>query len=237
MAGQYGPVYSIAAFHILDGICRILGSGRYAHPLRMWIGGRAGALAVPPQTVPKAREGALLAPRARSVLVPMAWWLMADWPDRFVTAAQAVGMTCRDVLKKPKDRYPFAYAHPVDQFVREPSGRSGGSAEVKAAMAALHRQGRPATQRNLIGMFGAKIGTIPDLAEPAGDGAGWGQGRYWKLDGVSPEVKAAAREAAHRAGEGVGSWLEALLRRELGLIAASPARPSFDTIQGKCTIG
>lgn len=80
-------------------------------------------------------------------------------------------------------------------------------------------------------LLGGKPITISEAADPPEDQAPWGQGRYWKLDGVSPEVKKAARVAAHRAGEAVGPWLDTLLRKQLGLPARkSPsACPSPDT--------
>lgn len=98
-------------------------------------------------------------------------------------------------------------------------------------------RGQPATARNLISLIGAKPAALASIAEPAVVGAApWGKGRYWKLDGVSPEVKEAARGAAHRAGEGVGSWLDALLRRELGMPARKTPcpRPSPDTFAADC---
>jgi hypothetical protein len=36
--------------------------------------------------------------------------------------------------------------------------------------------------------------------------------RYWKLDGVSLEVRQAARVEAARAGESVGGWIDHVLR-------------------------
>ena len=217
--GEYGPVYSIAVFQILASLTRILASGRYAHALRAWVASREQRLAVPPETVPRAREGALLGTRARSVLVPMAHWLMVDWPLRFAAAAHDVGITSRDLLKRAEEQYPFAYAHAVEWFLKEPFGRCVGDEEVIAAKAVLGRRGVPASRRNLAELFGCKVGAVTKLADPVAEGAPWGLGRYWKLDGVSPEVKAAARGAAHRAGEGVGPWLDAVLRRELNLPA------------------
>jgi hypothetical protein len=90
--GSYGLVYSFAALQILSVLTRLLAGGRHAHALRGWIAGQAPGLAVPPETIPRAREGALLTPRARCVLVAMATWLMGEWPNRFVAAAQAVGL-------------------------------------------------------------------------------------------------------------------------------------------------
>lgn len=227
--GAYGPVYSFVAFALLDIMHKLLASGRHAHALRTWVSSHEPALAIRPETIPRAREGALLSPRARSALVPMAYWLLTAWPTRLVAAAEATGMSCRHLLKKPPCDYPFAYAHAVEWYLREPSGRHAENEEVAAAREMLHRQGKRATSRALAELFGTKAGAVNALADRGNEGALWGQGRYWKLDGVSPEVKAAARKAAHQAGEGVGTWIESLIRRELRLPDHQdrPSSPGF----------
>ena len=169
----------------------------------------------------------------------MAHWLMGEWPSRFVAGARAVGMTSTDLWKQPAESYPFAYTDVVEWHLKEPH-KGGNRDEVAAAKAILVRQGRKATHRNLVELCGIKLGAMSELAEPAdADSAAWGKGRYWKLDGVSPEVKAAARIAAHRTGEGVGPWLDALLRRELGIPARKTPcpRPSPDTFAADCISG
>lgn len=229
--GAYGPVYSISVFDILDHLTRLLSSGRYALALRAWIAAREPSLALAPETIPRAREGVLLATRARSVLVPMASWLMAAWPARFIDAARAVGLSSRDLLKRADGHYPYAFAHAVDCHLTEYSGRRAEVDEVVAAKTVLRKRGQPANWQNLASLLGGKPAAIGTVAELPQDQARWGQGRYWKLDGVSPEVKKAARVAAHRNGEGVGPWLDTLLRKQLGLPAhKSPcARQSPDT--------
>ncbi|MBN2751101.1 MAG: TniQ family protein [Rhodospirillaceae bacterium] len=215
--GEYGPVYAFLVFAILAHLNRLLTCGHHAHALRTWVSAHEPTLAIKPESIPRAREGALLSPRARSVLVPMASWLMDEWPTRFVAAAEALNMSSRDLLKKSPHAYPFAYAHVVENYLREPSGRHAGDQEVAAAKEILHNKGQRATRRALAQLLGTKAGSVSTLAERTGNGASWGNGRYWKLDGVSPEVKAAARIAAHRAGEGVGTWIDALVRQKLHL--------------------
>lgn len=90
----------------------------------------------------------------------------------------------------------------------------------------------PAHRRLLLDRCPACNEAFSELADPVlPNAAPWGKGRYWKLDGVSSEVKKAARQAAHRAGEGVGPWLDGLLRRELGMPARKTpsARQNADT--------
>jgi hypothetical protein len=161
----------------------------------------------------------------------MAYWLMAAWPTRFISAALAVGLSKRDLLKRADERYPYAFAHAVDWHLTEHSGRRAEVDEVAAAKTVLRNRGQPANWQNLASLLGGKPAAISAVAELPEGQAHWGQGRYWKLDGVSPEVKAAARAAAHRTGEGVGPWLDSLLRRELGISAQKTpcARQSPDT--------
>lgn len=228
--GEYGPVYSFAALHILALLTRFLAGGPHAHALRQWVGAQNDQFALPAQTIPRAREGALLNARARCLLVGMGHWLLGEWPHRFVAAARAVGMTSTDLRKQTVDQYPFAYAHVVDWHLKEPF-KGSAKDEVAAAKEILKSRGLAPTYRNLVELAGARRMDLSELGEPLVETAPWGKGRYWKLDGVSPEVKSAARLAAHRSGEGVGPWLDGMLRRELGLPARkSPyARQSPDT--------
>jgi hypothetical protein len=222
--GDYGDVYAVAAFEILAILTRLLAGGTHAYALRERIGRDAPNLAVPPSAVPRAREGALLGPRARNVLIPMACRLMEDWPYRFVAAAKSVGLSSRALLKRSRDLYPFAYADAVDRFLTD-AAVGPADEEVAAVKAVLRNRGEHPGRRNLVALCGSKSAALDRLAEPVAAGAAWGKGRYWKLDGVSPEVKEAARIAAHRAGDDVGPWLDALLRRYLNLPSAREKPP------------
>ncbi|TWA66681.1 TniQ protein [Azospirillum baldaniorum] len=214
--GSYGPVYSFTALRILAIITRLIAGGRHAYALREWIANREPRFALPPENLPRVRDGALLTSRARSVLVGMAHYLLEDWPHRFVAASQYVGMSSRDVRKRVDGAYPFAYADAVEWNLTEPLIGSTRD-EVLAAKEVLRRRGHSATYQKLKDLRGGKSRTMGELADPASEGAAWGQGRYWKLDGVSAEVKEAARLAAHRSGESVAVWLDRLVRKELNI--------------------
>ncbi|WP_141400383.1 hypothetical protein [Magnetospirillum sp. 15-1] len=114
------------------------------------------------------------------MLVALAYWLLADWPHRFVDAAKAVGMTSTDLRKRPVGEYPFAYAHAVDWHLKEPH-KGDAADEIAVAAQVLHDHGQAASRRNLIG---TKLGSMGAVAEPVASGLPWGKGRYWKLDGV-----------------------------------------------------
>lgn len=216
--GSYGPVYSFAALRMLALVARRIAGGNYAYALREWIGAHEPRLALPPETLPRVHDWALLTPRARCALVAMAHHLLGDWPHRFTAAARSVGMASTYIYNPSNEDVPFAYAHAVQWHLKEPH-KFGARHEVAAAKSVLERRGVKPTYRNLKELVGTKLIAMSEMAEPAASSASWGQGRYWKLDGVSPEVKAAARLAAHRAGESVGVWLDQLVRKELNMPA------------------
>jgi len=213
--GTYGPIYSFTALEVLALLARLLAGGNHAYALRTRVAGEMG-LSIPPFALPRVRDLAHLPPRSRAVILAMADWLTGEWPHRFVTVAMSAGLASSHIRKRHGEQQPFAFAHTVDWHL-DGSQRSGARDEVLAAKQILAAKGQPGTCRNLIALAGTRLTAMSEVADPARDGAPWGQGRYWKLDGVSPEVKAAARAAAHRAGEGVGPWLDALLRKRLRL--------------------
>ncbi|HYD29666.1 MAG TPA: TniQ family protein [Azospirillaceae bacterium] len=221
--GAYGPVYSFAYFRILMLVFRLLATGRHAVPLRAWCERQFGE---PGRTlaVPRIRQIEMLSPRCRHELLRMATYLTEDWPHRFVAACRASGVSSRHLLKSGRTYpYPFAWWHAVEWNLK---GRAVGPNEIHAGIAYLKARKSPTTYRALVELFGVKITANQSLAEPAAaDHAPWGKGRYWKLDGVSSEVRAAARLAAHREGESLGSWVDKVLRQVLegsgGRIAGS----------------
>lgn len=214
--GSYGPVYSFAALEILALIARRVAGGKHAYGLREWISLHEPRLSLPPETMPRVHDWALLTPRARCVLVAMAHHLLGDWPNRFIAAARSVGMASTYVYNPSNEDVPFAYAHAVEWYLKEPH-KFGARYEVASAKSILERHGIKPTYRNLKELVGTKLAAMSEIAEPVGQATPWGQGRYWKLDGISAEVKEAARLAAHRSGENVAAWLDRVLRKELKL--------------------
>lgn len=241
--GHYGPVFSFVYFRILMIAFRLLATGRHATPLRAWCEVyRPSASRTP--AVPRIRQVELLNARSRREVIRMALFLLEDWPIRFIEASECVGLSSRDLLKAGRTNpYPFAFAHAVEMNLSS-QFRAVSADELESAKSYLRTREVTPTYRALANLLGVKITAHRALADPAAhapsainseqspfDAAPWGEGRYWKLDGIAPEVKAAARTAARRAGEGVGAWLESLLRRELGMPARKTpcARQSPDT--------
>ena len=214
--GEAGPIHALAYVQLLALIFRLLVSGKHALPLRTWLTARDSAFACDP--IPRMREVELLNPRARRDVLRMTDHLLRDWPNRFVEACAAVRLTSRHLLKSGRS-YPFAFQQTVEQHLTTQHRAIGGE-ELEAAKRQLACRGIKPTYRALVELTGVKITAERARAEAAdATAAPWGQGRYWKLDGISPEVKAAARLAAHRSGENVAVWLDRLVRKELNMPA------------------
>ncbi|WP_337996932.1 TniQ family protein [Oleispirillum naphthae] len=211
MLGDYGPQYSLAWFPILWRVYRLLATGRFAFPLRTGVADRNRAMPRP-ENLPMVKEVERLNPRCRQALLSMADELLRDWPRVFVEACREVGIASRILIKDHADA-PFAYRDPVVRHLSQPM-RTMGADETKAVTRLLEGEGRIPTLKNLLAVSGVKAGAFADAA-PARPVRPYGTHRYWKLDGVSAEVRAAAKAAAHRAGEKVGPWVEQVLRQKL----------------------
>ncbi len=231
--GGYGPVHSLAAFQILMLLFRLLATGRPALALRTWLAGRVDFPTAAPATIPRIKEVELLNPRCRQELVRLALYLIGGWPNRFVEAARAVGLSTRDLIRGP---VPFAYWHAVTTHLADPI-RAYGEEEAKAARACLERRGETPHYHALVRLTGTKITARRDIAVPAGSHVPYGQGRFWKLDGVSPEVREAVKQAARLEGENVASWVERALRAELGTKSAMISPYSAPNVVARPTSG
>lgn len=213
MLGRYGAVHSLAYFRILWSIYRLLATGRFAYPLRTWVAGNLLGRDTPAAAIPRFKEIERLNPRCRGALIEYTTALMADWPEPFVAACKAVGISSRVLIKNPSEA-PFALWESVHTRLTAPS--SGVTeAEAEAARRFLEERGRPGTRRALVELTGTKSATLVRLAVPAASHQTYGTHRYWKLDGVSTDVRASAKAAAHRSGENVGAWVDRILRCEL----------------------
>ncbi|MFC1672745.1 TniQ family protein [Pseudomonadota bacterium] len=206
--GDYGDVHAVSFFCILRKIYRLLATGRFALPLREWVGDKE-----PPAGIPRIKEIERLNPRCRHALVNMAANLIRDWPHRFIQACREVGISTRVLLKDPT-HMPFALWEPVSLQLSNPVFKAT-QADIKSAKTYLCAHGQRPTYRALMDLLGLHFHAHRNLALPANKHAPYGTCRYWKLDGVSPKVRAAAKQAARREGESVGGWVDKALRRAL----------------------
>lgn len=223
------PLYAPSFFQLAAILARLLCGGELALPLRTWLGERMptmdnGGI----HHVPRVKEIARLNPSRRHLLMMFVWRLLADWPATFVEACRANHISQRLLTRHP-DYLPFVFWDPVTRHLSAPNRRIG-AAELEEGIAHLHRHGRIASYRALTTLFGTKFVAHQALAEPTGPHAPYGTGRYWKLDGVTPEVRHAVRVAAHQDGESVAAWVENALRdavrRRAPPLTLDSARPA-----------
>jgi hypothetical protein len=208
--GAYGALYPLAYFEILRLVHRLLATGRFALALRRRF---PDMLDDRPESIPRLKEIDRLPPRARRTLLRIADHLLQEWPDRFVAACEALGIHAR-VLIKDKAKTPFAFWDPVVRHLSAPE-ITVPATDILAAKRALLEQGRPSTYRELRTLLGAKFATHPELVEPHLGHRRYGSGRYWKLDGVSPQVRQSVKAAAAKSGESIGGWVDRTLGQAL----------------------
>lgn len=213
-----GPLHSVIFFALLWRIYRLTACGRFAHSIR------AAVIARRPElrraiSAPAIKEVERLNPRSRHWLLAVVDDLIEDWPARFVSAAHCSGISARHLLKD-KRHEPFAFVSAVESYLST-SHRNYSEAEAMSAKACLMRSGKRPTARALTEYTGHKIGHLRARAEPAREALPYGTHRYWKIDGVSPEIRAKAKHAAKRDGDNIGAWVEKALASTLARRADS----------------
>lgn len=199
------PIHALLYFRLLWLVYRLLATGRRAYPLRDHVCENHG-LNIQGRAIPALRETDKLNSRQRHALMRMTLALLEEWPDRFVIACEELGIRSRHVFKDRREE-PFAIVDPVDAI---PYGTPAMANRLHLEEIKKHLAGRNVrpTQRALRSLSGRKPRSLPQVAEPALEHVPYGQSRYWKLDGVSPEVRRLAKEAAKLEGEKIAAWVE-----------------------------
>jgi len=212
--GSYGPVYAFVALKMLGLLCRLLAGGTHALPLRHWVCDQMKASFTGLENIRQVRDHTILPPRDRAILIAMGHYLLQEWPERFTSASHAIDLSSSHLRKRHNEQVPFAFRHAIGFHLKQ-RHETGGRDEAIAATRILKARGQEPTYRNIVGLAGRKRDAFSTEAQPSGVRESWGEGRHWKLTGVSPEIRGAARAAAHNAGLNVAAWIEELLRREL----------------------
>tara|TARA_R110000868_G_C10972000_1_gene770167 strand:- start:17131 stop:18426 length:1296 start_codon:yes stop_codon:yes gene_type:complete len=209
----YGKLHSVVYFRLLYILMRLLISGRYAKTLREAIDMHSEALPISGKDPPRVKEVEHLNPQYRGAEIARAWWLTLEWPKRFVDVCSSAGITSRDILKGNKI-YPF----PLEKVAHEHLSsllEVANADEVRAAISLLKKKEITPTRIELEKLLGKKFSCEVEGIEPGRVCARYGSSRYWKLDGVSPEIREAAKKAAKLSGDNIGSWVEDTLRTAL----------------------
>lgn len=211
--GEYGRVHSIAYFEHLHLLYRLLVTGKLALPLRSHLALRLNIAELGSANIPRLEEADRLNTRCRNLVLLAAQKLLETWPRDFVTACRSSEIASGALLKGNRN-YPFAYQDSIIRHLSKGHAKTNNGEVISAAKVLTNRDIQPTT-KHLEQLMGRKFCSSGDVASPARQCVPYGTHRYWKLDGVSPEVRAAAKLAAKSAGENVGAWVDNTLRRVL----------------------
>ena len=206
------PLHALAFFRLAMVLLRLLSGSAFALALRYHLADGVG-LGDEVGRIPRLRAVHLLNVPRRTQLLRMVGHLLADWPDRFVTSCRAVGISQRHLVNDP-GHLPFAFWEPITRLLAEPDPRIE-EPELKAAVALLEQRGRDPTLSALRNLLGTKVSARPKFMAPPSPRLPCGDGRYWKLDGISSDVRRSALAAARARGEHVSAWVERALRLQL----------------------
>lgn len=144
-------------------------------------------------------------------------WLMQEYPQRFISICKKIGIPSRLLGKKCKNTYPFALSDSLLEHLHRPHYKAP-VAEIEALKAVVRQKAGSdgkASLNNIRHLSGYKLTTRRELSDYIHKGVGYGEGRYWKLDGVKKEVKIAVRSKACEEGVTVAHWVECALQRSL----------------------
>ncbi len=206
--GDGRPVFGLAYFALARAIFRLLCSSTTARALRAWAAEEAD-LDIRVEHIPRVKEVERLTTSRRHDLLQLAWVYLRDWPHALIEACRKNHIP-QWHLSHHREALPFAFAEAVLPALAAPVRRVD-AAELEAAKEFLVRRGFVPTYDALQGLLGVKFEANRHVAEPADERASHGTGRYWKLDGVDPDVRRAVLHEAHKNGENVSAWVERTL--------------------------
>ena len=216
--GRYGVQYSFVWFAVARVFARwLLGEGRFVEMRRA--GEKALGLRHLPLDQFKAVESGnkffALSLSNRAHILRCVDWLMSDYPQRFVSLCQDLRIPSRLLGKRCKNSYPFALSDPLLEHLHRPH-YTAPEAEIEALKKALAKKTDGSVSLKQIREGGGyKLTTRRELSDSVHKGASYGEGRYWKLDGVTQEVKMAVRYKACEEGVTVAQWVESTLQHAL----------------------
>lgn len=200
-------VHPILYFKILHHLFRLLGCSQFATGLQ-------GALGYRKLDIPKFKDIERYNTRCRNILINLAMSLLKKWPFYFVDTCRSAGISRYSLLKVKFD-LPFEFISQIDKHLGIPFFKISAE-DIECAATYLKTKGIEPTRMELEKLLNFRFSKSHKFPfKKAINRIPSGQSRYWKLDGVSPEVKEAAKKAAKHAGEKTGPWVENVLRKEL----------------------
>ena len=206
-------IYAHSYFWILRKLFRLLSTGATSAPLRFIVLEKLGADLHASSTLPPQRDFEHFNPHGRASLIPLVAFLLTDWPSTFISCCRGVGIHSWMLLKH-EEQVPFAFWAPVTEKLNTPY-RNFNQSELEAAKKYLKRRDKRPSVAQIRETIGTKLIGLEDVSEQSECRKAHDEGRYWKLDGVSPHVRRAAKEAARREGANIGPWVDQQLRSSL----------------------
>ncbi len=213
---HYGAQYSFVFFRLLMWLCRMLTSKSWGKTLRQAIRSVGG-----PQS--NVEENTLwhrgneriyqLSPLERAKLLSTALWLWGDWPRRFIDVCRSVNLFSHTILSYGRNP-PFLLLDPVREALLKPF-YAFSRAEVNSAKKYLHKRGRRVTLSELQTLTGNKLHAWSNEGYAGRVCIPYGEGRYWKLDGINNQVRASVKVQAHIEGLKTAQWVERALQQAL----------------------
>ena len=216
--GRYGVQYSFVWFAVARVFVRwVLGEGRFVE-MRRTAEKALGMRHLPLDQFKAVESGDKLFALSlsnRAHILRCVDWLMSDYPQRFVSLCQDLRIPSRLLGKRCKNAYPFALSDPLLEHLHRPH-YTAPEAEIEALKKALAKKTDGSVSLKQIREGGGyKLTTRRELSDSVHKGACYGEGRYWKLDGVTQEVKMAVRYKACEEGVTVAQWVESTLQHAL----------------------
>lgn len=206
LLGRSGPpIHAFLFFSVLWQLYRMVAAGRFSRPLRIAVCEQNPELAAAIPT-PAIKQVERHPPAARRLLLAVTDELLNEWPKQLVLAAEKAGITSGDILKDRRNQ-PFALVSAIEKHLSKPL-RIYSVQESDAVVSLLARNGISPTVKALRELTGRKIGRLENAAQPSSLRLAYGKHRYWKLDGISPSIRAKAKRAATRDGDNIGPWVE-----------------------------
>ena len=213
---RYGAQYSFVFFRVLLYLCRLLTSKSWGKPLRQAVRNAGGPQSnIEEKTYWHRGDERIirLSSLERAKLLSSALWLWEDWPARFVDACQKANIFSHTILSYGRNP-PFILLDPVREALLKPF-YAFSEEEVCSAKAYLHKQGKRASLTSLQALTGNKLHAWSNAGDAGRICVPYGLGRYWKLDGVSSQVKAQVKKEAITEGIKTAQWVERALEQAL----------------------
>ena len=210
--GQNGYVHSLSYFWILRKLLRLVVSGEFSLPIQEHVLKETGWTLGSP-SIRRLKNVDRIPPTPRRLALRFASHLANDWPDNFISACRAARLTQRRLLRA-EEHAPFAFVAVVEAHLCE-GPTTVDNRQFDRAVDFLVRHNQQPTHAALSDLLNNRIHAKRHLAAAGRQCAPYGTHRYWKLDGVAPETREAAKRAAKLAGENVGPWVDRIIQKAL----------------------